>query len=201
VLQSATPLDERRVPAGLTLTARTLQSDSIPSELVFQLAVDHILTVRRSDSGWVSTEVTLPWVTDTIALAGSITSTLYDALDAAKSDLPAANRAELAWALADIYEYRVDMSRDLQPGDAFRVLFERSQGPGGVVRIGNILAARFELSGSETDAVRFEGVSTDSRTVGTGDLFIALNGDFLSTISTAPPGNYVSRIEQRVSGN
>ena len=33
------------------------------------------------------------------------------------------------------------------------------------------------------------------------DLFIAPNGDFLSTISTAPPGNYVSRIEQRVSGN
>ena len=32
------------------------------------------------------------------------------------------------------------------------------------------------------------------------DLFIALNGDSLSTISTAPPGNYVSRIEQRVSG-
>ena len=32
------------------------------------------------------------------------------------------------------------------------------------------------------------------------DLFIALNGDSLSTISTAPPGNYVARIEQRVSG-
>jgi len=47
------------------------------------------------------------------------------------------------------------MSRELQPGDAFRVLFERSQGPGGVVRVGNILAARFDLSGTETDAVRF----------------------------------------------
>jgi len=146
VLQSATPLDERRVPAGLTLTARTLQSDSIPSELVFQLAVDHILTVRRSDSGWVSTEATLPWVTDTIALAGSITSTLYDALDAAKSDLPAANRAELAWALADIYEYRVDMSRDLQPDDVFRVLVERRRGPQGAVRLGSILAATFTVS-------------------------------------------------------
>jgi len=96
VLQSATSLDDRRVPAGLTLISRTLESDSIPSELVFQLAIDHILTVRRSDSGWVGTEETLPWVTDTIALSGSITSTLYDALDAAKSDLPAANRAELA---------------------------------------------------------------------------------------------------------
>ena len=60
VLESATPLHERRVPAGLALVSRTLESDSIPSELIFQLAVDHILTVRRSDSGWVSTEETLP---------------------------------------------------------------------------------------------------------------------------------------------
>jgi len=31
------------------------------------------------------------------------------------------------------------------------------------------------------------------------DLFIAPNGDEISTIATAPPGNYVSRIERRVS--
>ena len=161
VLESATALDDRRVPAGLTLTSRTLESDSIPSELVFQLAVDHILTVRRSDSGWVSAEEKLPWVTDTIALGGKITSTLYDALDEAQSDLPAANRAELAWSLADIYEYRVDMSRDLQPNDVFRVLVERRLGPQGAVRLGSILAATFTVGGSELQAVRHQG--SDSR--------------------------------------
>jgi len=160
VLESATPLDERRVPAGLTLVSRALESDSLPSELVFQLAVDHILTVRRSDSGWVSTEEKLPWVTDTIALGGSITSTLYDALDAAPSDLPAANRAELAWALADIYEYRVDMSRDLQPNDMFRVLVERKRGPQGAVRVGSILAATFTVGGSELQAIRHQRSDT-----------------------------------------
>ena len=161
VLQSASALDARRVPAGLTLTSRTLESDSIPSELVFQLAVDRILTVRRSDSGWVSTEEKLPWVTDTIALSGTITSTLYDALDAAQTDLPAANRAELAWALADIYDYRVDMSRDLQPNDVFRVLVERRRGSQGAVRLGSILAATFTVGGSELQAVRHQG--SDSR--------------------------------------
>jgi len=157
ILRSATSLDDRRVPAGLALTARTLDSDSIPSELEFQLAVDHLLTVRRSDSGWVTTEEKLPWVTDTIALSGKITSTLYDALDAAESDLPAGNRAELAWSLADIYEYRVDMSRDLQPNDSFRVLVERKKGPQGVVRVGSILASTFTLSGSELQATRHVG--------------------------------------------
>jgi len=161
VLESATSLNERRVPAGLTLTSRTLELDSIPSELVFQLAVDHILTIRRSDSGWVTTEERLPWVTDTVALGGTITSTLYDALDEAESDLPASNRAELAWALADIYEYRVDMSRDLQRNDAFRVLVERRRGPQGAVRVGAILAATFSLAGSELQAIRHQG--SDSR--------------------------------------
>jgi murein DD-endopeptidase MepM/ murein hydrolase activator NlpD len=161
ILRSASSLDDRRVPAGLALTVRTLGSDSLPSELVFQLAIDHILTVRRSDSGWVSSEEKLPWATDTVGVTGTITSTLYDALDAAHSEIPAANRAELAWSLADIYEYRVDMSRDLQPNDVFRVLVERRRGPQGAVRLGEILAATFTVGGSEIQAVRH--VSSDKR--------------------------------------
>ncbi|MDF2773902.1 MAG: Peptidase [Geminicoccaceae bacterium] len=157
VLRSATTLDHRRAPTGLALTVRTLESDSVPSEVVFQVAVDRILTVRRSDSGWVSTEQQLPWVTDTVAVSGKITSTLYDALDAARTDLPGGSRAELAWLLADIYEYRVDMSRDLQPNDAFRALVERRRGPQGAVRLGSVLAASFTLNGSELQAIRHQG--------------------------------------------
>lgn len=155
VLRSAA-LDDRRVPAGLALTSRTLEPDTVPSELIFQLAIDRILTVRRSDSGWVSTEERLPWTTDTIALRGKITSTLYDAIDAADSDLPGPSRAELAWSLADLYEYRIDMSRDLQPDDAFRVLVERRRGPQGAVRLGAILAASFATGGTEIQAIRHE---------------------------------------------
>jgi murein DD-endopeptidase MepM/ murein hydrolase activator NlpD len=160
ILRSATSLDERRAPAGLALTVRTLDSDSIPSELIFQLAVDRVLTVRRSDSGWVGTDEMLPWVTDTVAVAGKITSTLYDALDAAESEIPKSSRAELAWALADIYEYRVDMSRDLQPNDVFRVLVERKRGPQGAVRIGAILASSFSVGGTEIQAVRHQAAGS-----------------------------------------
>ena len=161
ILRSVTSLDERRVPAGLALTTRTLDADSLPSELIFQLAIDRILTVRRADTGWVSSEEQLPWATDTVAVSGTITSTLYAALDAAESDIPAASRAELAWALADIYEYRVDMSRDLQPNDVFRVLVERRRGPQGAVRMGAILASTFTVGGSELQAIRHE--PTDAR--------------------------------------
>jgi murein DD-endopeptidase MepM/ murein hydrolase activator NlpD len=157
ILAAATNLDPRRAPAGLPVQVRTARGDSTPSEVVFQLAVDHLVHVRRlGDSTWAGTEERLPWKTDTIQVHGVIASNLYAALDdSAASILPKGARSELAWSLADIYEYRVDMSRELQPGDGFRVLFERSQGPGGVVRVGSIIAARFDLSGAETDAVRF----------------------------------------------
>lgn len=161
ILAAAPQLDPRRTPAGMPVAVRTARGDSTPSEVVFQLAVDRLVHVRRlGDSTWTGAEERLPWQTDTIAVHGVISSNLYAALDdSAATILPKGARSELAWSLADIYEYRVDMSRELQPGDAFRVLFERSRGPGGVVRIGGILAARFELSGNETDAVRFTNAS------------------------------------------
>ena len=85
---------------------------------------------RRSKSA-------LPWTTDTIVVGGTIASNLYDAMDAsAKNDLPAGARQQLAWSLADVYEYRVDMSRDLQAGDEFKVVAERSVAPTGAMRIG-----------------------------------------------------------------
>ena len=157
VLRAANTLDARRVRAGMPVVISRLDSDSIPSTVVFQLAVDRILTVERTDTGWTSREDRLPWHTDTLVVRGRIASTLYGAMDVSALELlPAGARAELAGELADIYEYRVDMSRDLQVGDEFRVLFERQAGPQGIVRIGTILAASLTLSGKETEAIRFE---------------------------------------------
>jgi murein DD-endopeptidase MepM/ murein hydrolase activator NlpD len=62
-----------------------------------------------------------------------------------------------------LYDYRVDMSRDLQTGDSFRVMFERLKGPEGVEKIGNILAASMILSGRETQAFRFEADGLDGK--------------------------------------
>ena len=155
-LGAATMIDPRRVPVGMPITVRTEESDSVPSEIVFHLAVDHLVRLTRDGDAWTSGDEHLPWVTDTVGIAGSISSTLYEALDsAAASELPGRARAELAWTLADIYEYRIDMSRDLQVGDAFRILVERQRGPNGTVRVGNILAASFENGGENIAAVRF----------------------------------------------
>ena len=159
-LEAAAGFDTRRARAGMPVTVRTFAADSTPSELIFQVAIDRLLHVRRSAQGWSSEEIRLPWTTDTVVVGGIIRTNLYEAIDAGAGDqLPPAARAELAWSIADIYEYRVDMSRELQEGDELRVLFERSVGPAGAVRIGKVLAARFVLSGETVEAIRYASTS------------------------------------------
>jgi murein DD-endopeptidase MepM/ murein hydrolase activator NlpD len=124
--------------------------------VTLQLSIDRLLHIRRDGETWVGAEEKLPWTTDTIVVGGTIASNLYDAMNAsAKGELPGGARQQLAWSLADVYEYRVDMSRDLQQGDEFKVVAERSVAPTGAVRIGRIIAATFKLSGNVINAVRF----------------------------------------------
>lgn len=161
-LAAAEAIDPRRVPAGMRVTLARLEGNS-PSKIVFQLAIDRLLHLTKTDSGWVGREERLPWTVDTLVVRGEISSTLYDAFDAGAQSLPEGARAELAWTVADIYEYRLDMSRDLQPGDEFRVLFEREQGPQGRVRVGRVLAAGYTSGGSSLSAIRFESADGKGR--------------------------------------
>ncbi|HLB09804.1 MAG TPA: M23 family metallopeptidase [Gemmatimonadaceae bacterium] len=157
VMSAANGLDARRIPAGMPVTVRTDSAGGAPREIVFQLSSDRLLHVRRTGiSTWTSREERLPWVTDTLVVSGRIDENLYQALDDSATVLPKGARAELAWTLADIFEYRVDMSRELQPGDQFRVLFERQVGAAGQTKIGRVLAARMVLSGATTETVRFD---------------------------------------------
>ena len=159
-LRAATSLDMRHIPAGMPVTIAAVGADSTPSEIVLQLAVDRLLHLKRTASGWSSDEERLPWTTDTVVVNGSISSNLYEAMDSSAKDiLPVAARRQLTWSLADVLEYRVDMSRDLQPGDEFRVMAERSMSSTGVTRIDRVIAVTMRLSGSVIEAVRFKSGS------------------------------------------
>ena len=95
-------------------------------------------------------------IIDTIAVTGEIRSSLYSALNQfSDAVLPKGQRLRLAWLLADIYEYRVDMSKDLQVGDKFGVVVERVQQPTGEVYTNKVLGATMELSGREIQAIHF----------------------------------------------
>lgn len=158
---TASAIDARYLQAGMPVefTADTIGDD--PRELVFHLGIDRLLRMTRTATGWTGTEERLPWTTDTVAVAGTIHANLYQAMDSSAARyFPAHAKDELAWALADIFEYKVDMSRDLQDGDRFRALVERQVGPGGVTRVGKVLAADFTLSGNDLTAVLFDSKSS-----------------------------------------
>jgi len=155
-LQAATSLDHKRIPAGMPVTIKSEADDTIPSEVTLQLSIDRLLHLRRNGDSWVGAEERLPWSTDTIVVGGTIASNLYEAVEqSVKEGLPSGARTQLAWSLADVFEYRVDMSRDLQVGDEFKVVAERSVAPTGAVRIGKVIAATFKVSGAVINVVHF----------------------------------------------
>ncbi|MGH7712282.1 MAG: peptidoglycan DD-metalloendopeptidase family protein, partial [Gemmatimonadaceae bacterium] len=154
LLRSATSLDDRRIPAGMEVATRQAATDSVPAEVVLKLSEDRNLHLLRTDTGWTSREERIPWMRDTVAYLGSIESNLYDAIDRAAPALSPSARASLAWGIADILEYRYDMSRDLRGGDVFKVLVERESSPAGGSRIGDVLMLSFTTGNSTTEGVR-----------------------------------------------
>ena len=56
-----------------------------------------------------------------------------------------------------MYDWEVDFTRDLRPGDRVEVLIERLQSPEGEKRLSRILAARVDVAGIPSFAFAFDG--------------------------------------------
>lgn len=100
---------------------------------------------------------------DTVALNGTIHSSLLASLErVGQSELPTSQRRSLAWDLADIFEHRVNMDRDVDEGDKFHVLVERLQQPNGKIIINKILGAKLSLGDRVVEAVHFKTSNSSS---------------------------------------
>ncbi len=159
-LAAAKGLPVRRLRPGLKFDLRRLKTDSIASRVTVRLSPERRLSVVRGEgnAGWVETIETIPWAITRLRVTGAIESSLYDALDRAMADsfLPAPERRQLAWAIADVYDWEVDFSRDIRPGDRFTVLLDRLESPEGERRFGRILAARIDVARTPEYAFYFE---------------------------------------------
>jgi murein DD-endopeptidase MepM/ murein hydrolase activator NlpD len=164
VITAAPPLDPRRVPAGMPIEVRGDTTDVRPTEIRFQLAVDRIVRLAREGDVWSASEERLPWTVDTVLVRGVVKSSLYEAVaEGSRAVLSQRASEELAWNIADIYEYRIDMSRELREGDEVRALFERMVAPNGTVRIGGVIAAGLQRAGTEVQAFRMDKDNGRSR--------------------------------------
>jgi murein DD-endopeptidase MepM/ murein hydrolase activator NlpD len=130
----------------------------VTTRVSVRLSPDVRLALVRRDAGWVETVDTIPWSVARLRVTGVIESSLYDALDKAMPDsfLPAVERRQLAWAIADVYDWEVDFTRDIRPGDRFTVLLERLESSEGERRFGRILAARVDVARAPQYAFSFE---------------------------------------------
>jgi murein DD-endopeptidase MepM/ murein hydrolase activator NlpD len=100
---------------------------------------------------------------DTVAISGTIHSSLMASLDhSGVGEFPKGQRRSLAWKLADIFEHRIDMARDLAEGDQFHILVERLQEPNGKVIANKILAARLSVRKHVFEAVHFKSHDSNS---------------------------------------
>jgi murein DD-endopeptidase MepM/ murein hydrolase activator NlpD len=156
-------LNPRRMQPGLIFQLRRVKGAAVANRLGVRLDPETRLVMSRlgSDSGWTETVEEIPWTTERLRTTAVIQSNLYDALDAAVPDsfLPARERVALAWAIADVYDWEIDFTRDMRPGDRVEVLIERLQSPEGQKRLGHILAARVDVAGSPSFAFAFDATS------------------------------------------
>lgn len=86
-------------------------------------------------------------------------------IDAAHASLIAAvdgvgEKVQLAMELADVFSGQVDFQTDLQPGDRFRVLFEKSSHDGQFSGYGAILGASITVDGRPLQAFRWADPAT-----------------------------------------
>lgn len=119
----------------------TVGADSTPDRIRLELNPDTMLHFVRSDSTWATHIEVVPFVIDTVRISGVIESSLWSAhlggdLDRfAKKDFE-----ELVYNLADVFAWKVDFTRDLRVGDAFRIALERKVRPDGSIRSRHFLA-------------------------------------------------------------
>jgi len=171
-LSAAHALDARRLRPGLVFNVRRLRGDSVAQRLGVRTGPEVRVWMARvpadSGGGWRQTVEMIPWTKTRLRASGVIQSNLYDALDSAVPDsfLPGKERVALAWAIADVYDWEVDFTRDIRPGDRFDVLIERLESPEGERRFGRILAARVDVAATPSYAFYFDG-----ETVGVGGFY------------------------------
>ena len=160
-------LNPRRMQPGLVFDLRRLKGASVANRLGVRLDPEKRLWMVRlnGDSGWKEVVEEIPWNTERLRTTAVIQTNLYDALDAAIPDsfLPVRQRVGLAWAIADVYDWEVDFTRDLRPGDRVEVLIERLQSPEGERRLGRILAARVDVAGRPSFAFGYGNTFYDER--------------------------------------
>lgn len=130
--------------------------DGRAEQILLQLNEDSLLTLEARTEGWTSGVATVPITLDTLLLAGLIESSLWYAdLSGEVDRLGEGEFQEYVYDLADVFAWKVDFTRDIRRGDAFRVAIQRETRPDGTVRSRRFLAIELRNRGRVLSAIPF----------------------------------------------
>ncbi|MBY0509719.1 MAG: peptidoglycan DD-metalloendopeptidase family protein, partial [Rhodospirillaceae bacterium] len=129
----------------LAYDAVGIDGDAKPlSAVSFEIDAERSVSVSRQDDGtFAAREIVANTHREFVRTEGDIKSTLFEA--AQQQNIP----IDVLTAMVKIFSYDVDFQRDIQKGDSFQVMYERTATEDGrAVRNLNIRYAAMTLSGS-----------------------------------------------------
>lgn len=115
----------------------------------YEIDNERKLLVERTPEGFTAQDKRLEFEMYTVRAAGSITLSLFGAVERAGEG------GELAMKLADIFGWEIDFLRDIRSGDSFKVLAEKRMRNGQRLGYGSVLAAEFVNQGRPYQAYLF----------------------------------------------
>ena len=152
--------DPSRVRSGTVFNFSMRQGADQPEAVVVRASYDtRVRLVRAANTGgWSPMVETIAWREEPFVVSGVVQSSVSDAITSAVDNdvLPMESRIMLVWSLSEVYDWSLDFSRDVQPGDRFEVLAERMVSSEGEVRYGRILAARLDVGPAPLYAFRYD---------------------------------------------
>jgi murein DD-endopeptidase MepM/ murein hydrolase activator NlpD len=160
VQSAASVFNPRRIRANRPYRL-VMSFDGFLREFQYEIDTDRFLRIisRDHDRPEILDAEVLPFEKDSsvVAIRGEI--------DASRPSLIAAmgetgEHIQLAMALADVFGGQIDFNSDLQPGDSFEVLFEKSTRDGQFAGYGAILGATFVADGRTHQAFRWTDPDT-----------------------------------------
>ncbi len=142
--------DFRRSQPGHQYEAE-LDGDGVITALRYQTSPETIYEARSDgEGGYEAHRVHVELEVEVHAIAGSIDGSFIGAV------VEAGEAEALAQRIVEVFQWDIDFSRDVRPGDAFRAIYERIYLDGEFLRYGNVLAVEYRGSRRSAAAYWFD---------------------------------------------
>jgi len=170
--------------------------DGVLREFEYQIDADRFLRIiarNREQPAHLDAEV-VPYEkqTDVIAVRGRIDAD-HPSVVAAMTET--GETIQLAMTIAEIFSGQIDFESDLQPGDSFDILVEKTSHDGQFSGYGDVLGARFMTDGRDLSALRWTDPATRK------SAFYDENGRSLKRFFLRSPLRFEPRITSGFSRN